>query len=255
MRALSLLLLSLLCSAVSHAQEKAFIFPAAPLFTTVSGVVYPGPGGAAVINASAMLVSGDRANRLTFVNSVPLADTSYGVQASFSHTGRSFGFSAGYAGTVGASSAHGYFAGMSADLDKVLLGVGAAQYPGATGTPSLDASVTLPVMKAMALTTVFRNLASAPQPTIGLGLAMGAFQCELFVDLPPFSLPSLGNTYGAALTFGLGRWSVHAAGNYQMISSGYHYTVGLGRWISDNIQISVQYDDLQRVNAGVTLGL
>ena len=206
------------------------------------------------MNASSML-SQRPAQHLTIVNSVPLSSGEYGVEGTYSVVGKSFGFSAGYLGTVGSTSSHGFLAGIAARINRFSLGVGVSKSPGSSSSPSADASVTLPVMDNMFLTSVLKNLISSPKVVVGLGLRDWGFQLELFVELPPFSTPAAGNSVGAALTFGIGNWSFHGAGKQQTVTKAYGYTVGLGRALNEKIHLSVQYDDLQRVNVGFTLGL
>ncbi len=234
--------------------KQLFAFPTAPQFTTVTGPVFPGPGGAAAVNASSLL-SSEKVSHLTFVNSVPIGSGNYGVEGTYTVVGKSFGFSAGYVGTVGGESPHGYLVGLATLISKFSLGVGVSKDPGQTGTPKADASVTLPVMDNMYLTAVLHNAAVAPQATVGLGLRDYGFQLELFVDMTPFNNPQGGNSVGTALTFGFGDWSFHAAGKQQTVTKVYNYTVGIGRAFNQHVHISVQYDDQKRLNAGLTLGL
>jgi hypothetical protein len=254
MRTHSLILLVALLGATARAEQgREFVFPAAPLFTSVSPVVFPGPGGAVALNASSLV--GTKAKQLTFVNSIPLDSANYGVQASYAYRSKSFGISGGYVGTVGGSDPHGYMAGFAAGVSKFSFGVGVHKAPGTSGTPSADASLTLPVMDAMALTTVFRDLAVSPQPTLGLGVRVEGFQLEFFLDLPPIKSPAVGNSAGAAMSFSLGAVSVHGAAKQQTVTGVYSYSGGLGFLLSGNIHLSVEYDDQNRINAGVTLGL
>ncbi len=244
-----------LASLATAEPQYSFVFPTAPLFTSVSGVVYPGPGGAAAVNASALL-SSKNATQLTFVNSVPVEGGSYGIVANLSHTTKTFGISAGYVGSVATGTTqHGYQAGMAAKVAFFSVGAGASMTPGATGSPAVNAGATLPMLGEMAFTVLAKNCLGSPQPSFGLGVNVTGFQFEFFLDLPPLDDPDGGNSIGMATSFALGQVSLHGAARQQMLTKTVSYTAGLGVRLNDRIHVSFQYDDLKRVNAGFSLSL
>lgn len=232
-----------------------FVYPSAPPFSSVAPPVFPGPGAMGIVNASA-LTSRNPLNDITLANSIPMDSTQdFGIQAAYAVSSKRFGFAAGYAGTVGSSTDHGYFGAFSMKFDKISFGLGTVKNPGQTGTPSVDLSVTIPMLENMAFAAVFRNLAASIQPVFGVGYQGLFTQVQVFVELPDFSSSADGYTVGASLTWGMGNWNVYSAYTQQTLTGESDYSVGLGRWLTKDIHMSLQYEGIQRATVGVELSL
>lgn len=180
-------------SAIADSESKQFMFPATPSFSTPIGIVYPGVGAAAVANPAA-LTTLDRKWNFCVSNSLPMNGPDYGVSGAVVRSGKNFGMGVGYAGTVGGSTRHGFFAGMATKLGKLSIGASAMQDPERNGIRA-DAGIMLPMVNHMHFVLKIENAIEEARPNVGLGFRGRVSQFELNFRLPPLSDQAAGSRF------------------------------------------------------------
>lgn len=247
---------ALLGATLAQAKDLSpFVYPSAPPFSSIAPPVNPGPGALGVANVSGLTTAVDPFNDITIANSIPLdAADEYGVAMAYAASSKKFGVTLGYAGTVGATAEHGFFGGVSARLGKASFGIGAVKLPNGS-TTQVDLSTTIPMLESMAFTAVFRDLAGSAKPVLGVGYRGLTSQFQGYFEMPAFNSSDAGYTVGVAATVGLGVWTTYAAFELQTLTSASDYSVGIGRWLTKDIHMSLQYESLNRVTLGVELSL
>ena len=237
-------------------RDIKFVFPVTPNFSTASGVVYPGPGAAGALNPASLTTLPNTWGVYT-ANSIPSGNAGdYGVYASVARTNRFFGFSAGYSGTVGSATTHGYFAGMGFRLDRISLGASVMKSPVPAGASMrADLVIMLPMVRNMHFAAKLEDAATAQRPVMGVGYRGKVSQLEANFRLPPLNDMTAGYESILSTTTLLGSYSFHAAASLQTASKRTDYTFGIGKWLEASIHLSLQYSSNNRLNLAFCMEL
>lgn len=179
----------------------------------------------------------------------------YGVVAGLTHSGKSWGASAGYLGAVSNTPSHGGYGAIAGALGKALLGASFIYSSQVTSGMRADAALSLPVMKEMRLTVAFSDLITSQQPKVGLGYRGSAITTEAFVTLPPFSDLASGYSVGASATFAFSRFHLYSLGTYQTLTSTIGYAFGLGAWMNLGTYLAGEFSSSGRSTISVLIRL
>ncbi len=252
MKKLCLLGLCLFVHSTCRAQAIDNAFPVMRFHPETVGLVYPGFNVAAGVNPAALPSAGrGSAIQLGFSPGGSDGDRLF---ASVAHAKDNLGIGAGYQGRMGGGAMQNdAFLGVAGTFGNFSAGLALREYDLSGGiNPSVDAGI-LVELKVVDVGLVFYDLNGASRLGIGVGSRGGGrFNIEGNVLLPHFNNLGGGYLFTLSAQMAVGIVGVHFRTSYDTAWNDFSHTVGLGAWVSPQVQLALQYSTPRRVSGAVT---
>ncbi len=229
-------------------------FPAGRFYPDPVALVYPGFNVAGGVNAAA-LPSAGRGTALQATYSPGGGSGTNQAFASVAHSGGNMGFNAGYQmNSGGGSDAHGVFAGLGANFSNFNVGLSLREYDVASNfSPNVDVGMVVE-LKVIDLGIVFYDLSGVTRLGVGVGNRSSQYNVEANVLLPPFSALTSNYLFTLSAQLELGNSAgVHFRTSYETGTEFISHTLGLGVFVTKELQLIAQYSTPSRFQGGMTI--